>query len=325
MRHRSAGLLFVAPFVFSCASPSEPAPSTPEARVTTAPVASETPPEPTAGAQPSAPAPPPDAEVSPDVEPLPEGFVWGPDASPEAKSSNFVMCGDLRIESRNDDIAKAYEPYVRVFDKADKKIYEAHGRRYPDGSGKMSLSVDFCGDLTGDGVAELFLTERTMGAHCCYTHYVVSMTTPTKNLLMWEKGDGGFGAIPKKLRPGREWQIVAPQVFYPPFKVEEGDPVMGGYASAPILPTIFDLSNGAYKMRTLAFPDALRAMLADDRAKCKKRSDCQPDEITEWLYLLMTGDWDKEKNTVVPDAELRKSLVRRSGETRKLLATQLGS
>jgi len=36
-------------------------------------------------------------------------------------------------------------------------------------------------------VPELFSTERIMGAHCGYTHYMVKMTRPARNLLMWQK------------------------------------------------------------------------------------------------------------------------------------------
>lgn len=124
--------------------------------------------------------------------PLPPGFVRM--LLPLPPSSGPIACGRFRVENVFDDPTR-FEPRVVVRDEQGRRVYEARGRRYQLGGpgepeARMALLVDSCGDLTGDGVPELVMTESTVGAHCCYTHYVVSLTATPRRLLMWEKGDG---------------------------------------------------------------------------------------------------------------------------------------
>lgn len=45
------------------------------------------------------------------------------------------------------------------------------------------VSVDWCRDVTGDGVPEVLLAGFSGGAHCCFTHTLYSLTTPPRRLL----------------------------------------------------------------------------------------------------------------------------------------------
>ncbi|WP_309571362.1 hypothetical protein [Deinococcus sp.] len=45
------------------------------------------------------------------------------------------------------------------------------------------VSVDWCRDVTGDGVPEVLLAGFSGGAHCCFTHTLHSLTTPPRRLL----------------------------------------------------------------------------------------------------------------------------------------------
>ncbi|BBN93475.1 hypothetical protein DEIGR_103041 [Deinococcus grandis] len=45
------------------------------------------------------------------------------------------------------------------------------------------VSVDWCRDVTGDGVPEVLLAGFSGGAHCCFTHHLYSLTSPPRKLL----------------------------------------------------------------------------------------------------------------------------------------------
>jgi len=215
-----------------------------------------------------------------------------------------------------------------VTDATGKRVYQAKGREYSLGPGepkqRMSLTVDWCGDLTADGVPELLLAERTMGAHCCYTYYVVSLTTPSRRLLMWEKGDGGHGMLPVRLRSGPAWQLLSWDIITPPFNVEAGDPVLS-YATTPAFPIVFELGAGQYQKRTFAFKEGLAKRREQERAECKTEPQrCPIDELSEWGYGLIIGDWEEVKTSAVPDEALRMRLDARSGAMKQLLLSRLG-
>jgi hypothetical protein len=267
-------------------------------------------------------APSASAAVEPppeDPEPLPRGFVLGP-TSPGARTK----CGTLdlvAIEEPNDHV-----PFVRVFDEAGKKIYEAHGRRMEIDKnvfGKQWLSIPWCGDLTGDGVPEIMLSESSMGAHCCYTYYLVSLTKPAKTLLMWEKGDGGFGMLPQKLNDGKAWQVTSLHMVWPPFDAEKGDPVIIGYAGAPFFPIVFDYVGGQYIKRTLSFGSFLRERRKEMRERCAKDQSCDALVFHDWGYSLMIGDWDKER-AAITDVDLLRSLDKHAAKMAAMLASALG-
>jgi len=266
----------------------------------------------------STPAPVPSADAAEPQTTLPPGFVQVP-----WDAGQGIVCGALRVENV---LEAGHPPFVRVWDGSGNKVYEARGRQYKieDVPVRMSLTVESCGDTTGDGVPELMMSERTEGAHCCYTYYVVSMTRPAKRLLMWDKGDGGHGLMPVKLREGRVWQIRSWELVFPPFDVDAGDPVLS-YATTPAYPILFDLVGDQYVKRTFLFGDALRAMRADERDACKKAPDaCWWDELSEWGYGLIIGDWETEKTSAVLDVELRQRLDVRAKQMKTLLRKRLG-
>lgn len=246
------------------------------------------------------------------------------DGKGESKSA---LCGKLRVENVRGH-GEVYEPFVMVTDTiTGKTIYEAHGQEddWGDGQKKLrELTASACGDVTGDGVPELLLTEKTMGAHCCYTHYVTSMTSPTQLIMAWEKGDSGDGVWPVKLKPGPVWQIQSVTLVSPPFDVEAGDPPVP-YAYVPGFPIIFDLVSGQYQKRTFAFLDVLRKERDQDRAACITRPNCESNHLYEWGMALMLGEWEAQKEQIVPDdVALRERLDVRAFLMKKKLRAQLG-
>jgi hypothetical protein len=289
------------------------APSLPSASATAEP-------EPVAAADPGAPSgedPPEDPGTS-----LPKGFVG-------IAERGVTRCGNLGVELF-DEPGKRDSRFIRVTRANGSRLYEAHGRDVNFGTPKepammrARISGEFCGDLTGDGVPELGFTESTMGAHCCYTRYVVSMTEPPKRLLMWDKGDAGTDFIPVHYAPGSLWQLEDRLVFSPPFDVKKGDPVLS-YASTPLVPVVFSLVKGEYVMTSLSFPEAYRKQRDDLRAECAKQggADCGI-EMLEWIDGLAIGDWLVDRKNM-KDAELRATLTRLSTPTLKALGRAVGS
>lgn len=284
-------------------------------------------PSPKPGAEKLPAAAPPEPVAAVERYTPPEGFVVVPHPfDDDYGTGKSVMCGTLKVENVRGD-PKVYEPYVVVTDtKTGKKVYEAHGRRYDVGEPKklvMQLTASLCGDLTGDGIPELMLTERTEGAHCCYTYYVASLTKPSKLIMTWDKGDSGNGFWPVKLKPGKAWQIESIDLVWPPFKVEEGDPSVA-YAGVPGFPIVFDLVGGTYQKKTFAFIDALKKERDEERAKCAKRADCEPYVLSDWGMAVMFDEWDAEKDELVPEADLRQQLDKRAKEMKQRLRAQLG-
>jgi hypothetical protein len=260
-----------------------------------------------------------DAPSEPASEPLPDGFV-------AAVDDGSLECGDFRIESPEEPDG-SFTRFVRVLNANGDRVYQAHGRREQGGGSprRMNLSADLCGDLTGDGVPELVMTESSGGAHCCYTYYVVSLTTPPRRLLMWEKGDANIPLRPVKLGPGPAWQLEGSVVFWPPFDAEHGEPVLS-YAMAPLVPAVLSLVGGAYALTSFSFPEVYRHDREALRAHCAADNNCDPDdvELNAWLDSLVIGDWSVER-AKVSDQVLRAALDRRSVATRKMLVQRLGS
>ena len=235
-----------------------------------------------------------------------------------------MRCGTLRVQVLPE--GPPYPRFVRVLGPDGKRLYEAHGRKYKvdaTATFQADLSGEFCGDLTGDGVPELVMTEHTMGAHCCYTRYVVSLTAPPKRILMWEKGDSGTDIRPVKLRPGPTWQLTDLVVMWPPFDTNKGDPVLS-FASAPLVPVVFSFTGGELKLTSLSFPEIYRKSRDELRVACAADPNDCSGEIIEWIDSLAIGDWDSEK-LLIKDLDLRKGLDRNAAAMRKLMAAQLGS
>lgn len=248
---------------------------------------------------------------------LPGGFVW-------IAESGETRCGELRVEVLPEPGGE-HEHFVRVLGPRNERVYEAHGRKYriEQVTLQADLWADWCGDLTGDKVPELLLTERTIGAHCCYTHYAVSLGTTPRRLLMWEKGDSSAEVFPVKYREGQVWQIQSSIVMYPPFNVDQGDPVLS-YASMPIVPVVFTLLGGEYWLTSLSFPAAYRKDRDAQRAACPSGADDCLDAVRIWIDSLALGDWAKERANFT-DQQLVAALDRRSAAMKQMLDRQLGS
>jgi hypothetical protein len=320
--HRS---LLALSLLAACAAPPPPAPpalptaagSAPSAVAGAAPSASAVP-SAVASAAPSAvasAAPREDAEPAP--TPLPDGFVGIPEGG--------GPCGAFRVEEPKEP-GWGELTFVRVRAAGGKVVYEAHGRTEKAGTDTMhqTLGANYCGDLTGDGVPELVMTESSMGAHCCYTYYVVSLTTPPKRILMWQKGDAATSFRPVKYRPGPAWQLQGYFVFWPPF-TEAGDPVLS-YASAPVVPVVLTLVNGAYALTSLSFPEAYRKDRDELRARCGVDPYLSADacDLYGWLDAVAIGDWAQERSKI-KDAGLGQALDKRAAATRRKLEKELGS
>lgn len=313
-------LLFVASLglVHACAAPPPPPPPAPAP--SPAPVPTAAAPAPTASAVATADPAPADEPLPPSLtQPLPEGFQ-------AIAAEGETRCGDFRVEVLPEP-GWQYVTFVRVKSAQGKVVYEAHGRVEKAGTDKLhqTLGGTFCGDLTGDGIPELAMTESSGGVHCCYTYYVVSLTTPPKRLLMWEKGDAGTRFVPVKYRPGPAWQLQGWYVFWPPFDTERGDPVLS-YASAPVIPAVLSLTGGSYALTSLSFPEAYRRDRDEWRARCAAQKDCSADVSTlfEWVDAVAIGDWDAER-AKMPDQALAKALDGRAAATRKKLEKELGT
>jgi hypothetical protein len=266
----------------------------------------------------------PETVELPPIEPLPKGFVRIPD--PRYDDTDHGPCGELTVFNQLDAPTASGalgEPFVRVLDGGGRQIYRARGRLYrvtadqPQPS-RMSLVADICGDLTGDGVPELILTERTMGAHCCYTHYVVSLTRPTKTLLTWEKGDAGTGMRPVRAKSGRSWQLLSTVVVDPPG-------LDLAYAFMPLLPIVFQLEGETYRPRTFRFGDYLRQRRRERRERCRDHPKwCEGSIFIDWGEALILGDWAQQKQHVDATPDVIDELDRASPATKKLLKRLLG-
>jgi hypothetical protein len=253
---------------------------------------------------------------------MPKGFVYIGER-PRTQCGNLSV--EILVEPNWADIT-----FIRVTRANGTRAYEAHGRDVNYGTKKepdlarSRLYGEFCGDMTGDSVPEIVFTERTMGAHCCHTRYVVSLTEPPKRLLMWEKGDGGTPVMPVKYTSGSLWQLEDRLVFWPPFNVDNGDPVLS-YASAPLVPVVFSLVNGEFVMTSLSFPAAYKKQREELRAECAKIGGTGCDtEIIEWIDALAIGDWATESKNI-KDEDLRATLTKLSGPTKIALTRAVGS
>jgi hypothetical protein len=300
---RTAPLLLVAlASISSCACATEraPAPNPPPA----SPAAIEAP---VVAPSSSAPSLPPVLPSS-DAGALPAGFV-------SVAETGKTDCAGFTVEHFNDE-RDEHVRFVRVFGPDGRQHHEARGRERSD------LHAEFCGDLTLDGVPELALTEKSLGAHCCYTHHLVSLTSPPKRLLRWERGDADFAVRPARYRPGAPWQLEGTAVFWPPFDPNEGDPIVS-YADAPLVPAVLSLAGGEYRLMSFAFPDAYRCHRDGVRRACGAAWGCN-NELVEWVDALLIGDWDIEK-AGISDASLREQLDLRAAEARQKLVRELGS
>lgn len=309
-------------FLTACTAPPPPPVITPPATATPQTTAA-----PQASASTSAavePSPPPPTTTEDDTPsawsmPLPAGFT-------DIEMDGETACGAFRVANLR-KAGPGSLGFVRIHGPNGRIVYEAHGRTERVGTDvfRQTLGAEYCGDLTGDGVPEVVMTESSMGAHCCYTHYVVSLVSPPQRILMWEKGDAATAFVPVKYRPGPAWQLQGFYVFWPPFNPDAGDPALS-YPAAPVIPAVLSLVNGAYALTSLSFPEAYRKDREELRARCSKTDEMPQDlcDLFTWVDAVAIGDWDAEREKV-KDLELRKTLDQRAAATRTKLLKELGS
>lgn len=108
---------------------------------------------------------------------------------------------------------------------------------------------DHCGDLTGDGVPEVILTQFSGGAHCCTTVSVYSLTTPPRRILHTDtQHSGGVSVVqldgrgPKELVTG-DWRFAYAYDL--------------SFADSPALPLVYSYRNGQYVNTTREYPQYL--------------------------------------------------------------------
>ena len=113
------------------------------------------------------------------------------------------------------------------------------------------VGVDWCRDVTGDGVPEVLLAGFSGGAHCCFTHTLYSLTSSPRRLLTAFSAHSDTlearqldGRGPLEL-VGADWR----------FAYGYG---MSFAESAP-LPVVYSFLNGRYVENTRAFPGFLQA------------------------------------------------------------------
>ncbi|MVN87880.1 hypothetical protein GO986_14050 [Deinococcus sp. HMF7620] len=113
-----------------------------------------------------------------------------------------------------------------------------------------AVDVNWCRDVTGDGVPEVLLSGFSGGAHCCFTHTLYSLTTPPRKLLTYfgAHSDGLDarqldGKGPLEL-VGSDWRFAYAYGL--------------SFAESIPLPVVFSYVNGQYVDNTRSFPGFLR-------------------------------------------------------------------
>ncbi|CAM4285948.1 hypothetical protein [Deinococcus marmoris] len=111
------------------------------------------------------------------------------------------------------------------------------------------ISLDFCRDVTGDGVPEAMLAQFSGGAHCCFTHTLYSLSNPPRRILNVFSADTD-ALIPQQLDGkgplellGGDWR----------FAYAYGLP----FADSPALWRIYSEIGGQYVDHSRAYPGVL--------------------------------------------------------------------
>lgn len=108
------------------------------------------------------------------------------------------------------------------------------------------VKLDFCRDVTGDGIPEAMLTGFSGGAHCCFTHHLYSLSNPPRRVLHVFSADtdtltpqqlDGQGALELL---GGDWR----------FAYAYGLP----FADSPALWRIYSFIGGQYVDNSRAYP-----------------------------------------------------------------------
>ncbi|WP_221090012.1 hypothetical protein [Deinococcus aquaedulcis] len=116
-----------------------------------------------------------------------------------------------------------------------------------------AVSVDWCRDVTGDGVPEVLLAGFSGGAHCCFTHTLYSLTTPPRKLLTV------FSAHSETITP-RQLDGQGPlELFVSDWRFAYAYGL--SFAESVPLLNVYSYVGGQYVDNTRAFPGVLRGFL----------------------------------------------------------------
>ncbi len=138
------------------------------------------------------------------------------------------------------------------------------------------VSLDFCRDVTGDGVPDAMLTQFSGGAHCCFTHNLYSLSNPPRRILHVFSADTGT-LTPQQLDGqgalellGGDWR----------FAYAYGLP----FAGSPALWQIYSYIGGHYVDNSRAYPGVALRDVGQPAA------DMQPGQaLYDYASLLLAG------------------------------------
>ncbi|MFC6661718.1 hypothetical protein [Deinococcus multiflagellatus] len=116
-----------------------------------------------------------------------------------------------------------------------------------------AVSVDWCRDVTGDGVPEVLLAGFSGGAHCCFTHTLYSLTTPPRKLLTYFSAHSDT-LTPRQLDGKGPLELLAADWR---FAYAYGL----SFAESIPLPVVLSYSGGQYVDNSRAFPGVLRGLM----------------------------------------------------------------
>lgn len=110
-------------------------------------------------------------------------------------------------------------------------------------------NVAWCKDITGDKIPEINISMFTGGAHCCFTQYVYSLTTPPRKILVADTAHSDM-LEPKQLDGQGPLELIsADWRFAYAFGMS--------FAESIALPEVYSFVNGQYLVNTRAFPKVL--------------------------------------------------------------------
>ncbi|GGO23788.1 hypothetical protein [Deinococcus humi] len=99
-------------------------------------------------------------------------FTGAQAGTPTPVKTTNQTCGAFTVQLRQNGFE----------DPADSASLLLNGKTLASVNDSM-VNLDFCRDVTGDGMPEAMLTGFSGGAHCCFTHHLYSLTSPPRRIL----------------------------------------------------------------------------------------------------------------------------------------------
>jgi hypothetical protein len=192
-------------------------------------------------------------------------FTGAQAATPTPVKTTSQTCGAYTVQLRQNGFE----------DPADSASLRLNGRTLASVSDSM-VSLDFCRDVTGDGIPDAMLTGFSGGAHCCFTHHLYSLSNPPRRILHAFNADtstltpqqlDGKGALELL---GGDWR----------FAYAYGLP----FAGSPALWRIYSYIGGQYVDNSRAYPGVALREVGQPAA------DLQPGQaLYDYASLLLAG------------------------------------